>query len=175
MEYTVGIDDMALYVPKLYLSIQSLAETRKLEYAKLNKGLGLTRMVVPDVHEDAATMAANAIHQIIERNQLRPQDIGRIYLGTESALDGAKPTATYVLEMLRRKYREEYGVSCFENCDVVDLTFACVGGVDALQKIRTRIWWRIHAGRGCSGNVGQAQTSTIGDKRYVWCGYAWGA
>lgn len=133
MKYTVGIDDMALYVPKLHLPIESLAKTRNLEYAKLNKGLGLTHMVVPDVHEDAATMAANAVHQLIERNELRPQDIGRIYLGTESALDGAKPTATYVLEMLRRKYRDEYGVSCFENCDVVDLTFACVGGVDALQ------------------------------------------
>ena len=152
MKYTVGIDDMALYVPKLYLPIETLAKARNLEYAKLNKGLGLTRMVVPDVHEDAATMAANAVHQIIERNQLRPQDIGRIYLGTESALDGAKPTATYVLEMSRRKYRDEYGVSCFENCDVVDLTFACVGGVDALQN--TLDWVR-----GAEGRVGIVVTS----------------
>ena len=129
----VGIDDMALYVPKLYLPIQTLAEARDLEYAKLNRGLGLTRMVVPDVHEDAATMAANAVVEIIEKNNLHPRDIGRIYLGTESALDGAKPTATYLLEMLRRKYRSTYGVDCFQNCDVVDLTFACVGGVDALH------------------------------------------
>ena len=129
----VGIDDMALYVPKLYLPIQTLAEARDLEYAKLNRGLGLTRMVVPDVHEDAATMAANAVVEIIEKNNLHPREIGRIYLGTESALDGAKPTATYLLEMLRRKYRSTYGVDCFQNCDVVDLTFACVGGVDALH------------------------------------------
>ena len=130
---TVGICDMALYVPKLYLSIEKLAEARQLEYLKLNKGLGLEKMVIPDVHEDAATMAANAVCELIEKNNLNPKDIGRIYLGTESALDGAKPTATYVLEMLRRKYRKEYGIDCFQNCDVVDLTFACVGGVDALQ------------------------------------------
>lgn len=130
---SVGIDDMALYVPKLYLPIETLAKERNLEYAKLNKGLGLTRMVVPDVHEDAATMAANAVVEIIEKNNLNPREIGRIYLGTESALDGAKPTATYLLEMLRRKYRSTCGVNCFQNCDVVDLTFACVGGVDALQ------------------------------------------
>ncbi len=129
----VGIDDMALYVPKLYLSIEELAKERQLEYAKLNKGLGLVRMAVPDVHEDAATMAANAVKELIDRNQLNPSTIGRIYLGTESALDGAKPTATYLLEMLRRKYRATYGVDCFQHCDVVDLTFACVGGVDALQ------------------------------------------
>lgn len=129
----VGICDMSLYVPKLYLSIESLAKERDLEYAKLNKGLGLEQMRIPDIHEDSATMAANAVYDLIEKNDIQPKDIGRIYLGTESALDGAKPTATYVLEMLRRKYREKYGVHCFLNCDVVDLTFACVGAVDALH------------------------------------------
>ncbi len=129
----VGIDDMALHIPRLYLPIEVLAEKRNLEYAKLNKGLGLERMAIPDVHEDAATMAANAVKEIIDRNAITPNEIGRLYLGTESALDGAKPTATYVLEMLRRYYRAEYGTDCFENCDVVDLTFACVGGVDAMH------------------------------------------
>lgn len=129
----VGICDMALYVPRLYLSIEKLANERDLAFEKLNKGLGLQQMLIPDVHEDAATMAANAVHELIKRNHIEPSIIGRIYLGTESALDGAKPTATYVLEMLRRKYRSEYGPDCFKNCDVVDLTFACVGAVDALQ------------------------------------------
>ncbi|MGD1847980.1 MAG: hydroxymethylglutaryl-CoA synthase family protein [Salibacteraceae bacterium] len=129
----VGICDMALYVPKLYLNIEKLAIERDLEYGKLNKGLGLQQMRIPDLHEDAATMAANAIYELMERNQLKPQEIGRIYLGTESALDGAKPTATYVLEMLRRKYKQKHGVHCLRNCDVVDLTFACIGAVDALH------------------------------------------
>lgn len=51
-------------------------------------------MSLPDVHEDAATMAAEAIAELILRNDLDPRSIGRIYLGTESALDGAKPTAS---------------------------------------------------------------------------------
>lgn len=129
----VGIDDMALYTPSLYLPIEVLAEKRGIPYPKLNKGLGLEKMAIPDVHEDAATMAANAVAELIERNQIHPDNLGRIYLGTESALDGAKPTATYLLEMLRQKYRSVYGEECFRNCDVVDLTFACIGGVDALQ------------------------------------------
>ena len=131
--FSVGIDDMALYVPSLYLPIKTIAAERGISYEKLNKGLGLENLAIPDVHEDTATMAANAVVEIIEKNQLDPTTIGRIYLGTESALDGAKPTATYVLEMLRRKYRGQYGKKCLLNCDVVDLTFACVGGVDALQ------------------------------------------
>ena len=124
---------MAFYVPKLYLPIAALAEKRNLEYDKLHKGLGLTNMSVPDVHEDAATMAANAIDTLLERNQLDPRTIGRIYLGTESAWDGAKPVASNVLEMLQKKYEAQYGADCFLHCDVVDLTFACIAGVDALQ------------------------------------------
>ena len=31
---TVGIDDMAAYVPKLYLPIETLAEARQIEYIK---------------------------------------------------------------------------------------------------------------------------------------------
>lgn len=143
----VGIDDMTLYVPSLYVPIETLAKERGISFEKLNKGLGLEKMAVPDVHEDAATMAANVVAELIERNQLNPRDIGRIYMGTESALDGAKPTATYVLEMLRRKYKNTFGVDCLQNCDVVDLTFACVGGVDALHN--TLDWVR-----GAEGRIG---------------------
>ena len=130
---TVGIDDMSVYIPQLYLSIEALAEARSLNYAKLNKGLGLEAMSVTDAREDAATMAANAVLDLIYKNDLEPAQIGRIYLGTESALDGAKPTATYVLDMLQDHFADAYGPNCFLHCDVVDLTFACIGAVDALQ------------------------------------------
>ena len=131
--FKVGIDDMLAYIPKIYLPIETLADARQIEYAKLNKGLGLTSMSFPDAHEDAATMAANAVRRLIEQNNLHPRQIGRIYMGTESALDGSKPTATYILEMLSQYFEPEFGKDCFLYCDVVDLTFACIGAVDALQ------------------------------------------
>ena len=143
----VGIDDMAAYIPNLYLSIADLAEARNLEYAKLNKGLGLTAMSVPDAHEDVATMAANAVLELLQRNNLQPAQIGRIYLGTESALDGSKPVATYVLDMLSQYFEPMYGKDAFLNCDVVDMTFACIGAVDALQN--TLDW-----AQGGSGRIG---------------------
>ena len=141
----VGIDDMSCYVPRLYLPIEVLAEARQLEYAKLNKGLGLEAMALPDTHEDAATMAANAVLDIILKNGLDPRSIGRIYLGTESAVDGAKPMASYVMDMLDRYLTDRYGPDCLLNCDVVDLTFACIGAVDALEN--TLDWVRGDAGR----------------------------
>ena len=129
----IGIDDMAVYIPQLYLPIETLAQKRSIEYAKLNKGLGLEAMALSDTHEDAATMAANAILRLLQRNQINPGDIGRIYLGTESAVDGAKPMATYVQEMLVSFYSEAYGPDCMLHCDVVDLTFACIGSIDAMH------------------------------------------
>lgn len=133
MANTVGIDDFSVYIPQLFLPIEELAGKRNLPYAKLNKGLGLQQMAVADAREDAATMAANAVLDLMHKNDLDPSTIGRIYLGTESALDGAKPTATYILEMLQDHFADTYGPNCFLYCDVVDLTFACIGGVDALQ------------------------------------------
>ena len=130
---SIGIDDMAFYVPKLYLDISALAEKRNIPYEKLSKGLGLYKMAICDVHEDAATMAAEAIAELIERNNLDPRRIGRIYLGTESALDGAKPTGTYAVEMLQQRFAERYGPDSFRHCDVLDMTFACIGATDALH------------------------------------------
>ncbi len=129
----VGIDDISFYIPKLYLPIEVLAKERNIEFAKLNKGLGLSRMAFNDVHEDVATMGANATLKLIEKNNINPSSIGRIYLGTESALDSAKPTATLIMGMLQDKLSDQYGKDCFDNCDATDVTFACIGGVDALQ------------------------------------------
>lgn len=129
----IGIDDMAFYAPNLYLDIRALAEKRNLPYEKLSQGLGLYKMAICDVHEDAATMAAEAVAELIERNHLDPRRIGRIYLGTESALDMAKPTGTYAVEMLAQRFSQQFGADCFRHCDVLDMTFACIGATDALQ------------------------------------------
>jgi len=132
----IGIDDMAFYVPNIYLPIIDLAEARNIEYAKLNKGLGLTAMALADVHEDASSMAANAVLSLIKKNNLKPQDIGRIYVGSESATDGAKPIASYVVGMLADYFQETYGPNAFIHTDCVDMTFACIAGIDAMLTLK---------------------------------------
>lgn len=128
-----GVDAASFYVPSLYLEIKDLAEKRGIEPAKLEKGLGLHKMALPDVHEDAATFAAEALLKLIQDFNLNPREISRVYLGTESALDAAKPTATYAVQMLEEFLTEEFGERVFKHCDVVDMTFACIGAVDALH------------------------------------------
>lgn len=130
---TVGIDALHFYVPPLYLPIEALAEARDIAYAKLHKGLGLENMAVPDADEDVVTFAAEAAARLIDTQEWAPRKIRKLFLGTESAVDSSKPTATYVLELLERYLEKEQGPRCLRHCDAVDFTFACVGGVDALE------------------------------------------
>jgi hydroxymethylglutaryl-CoA synthase len=128
-----GIDAMSFYVPSLFVDLEKLAFKRNISFEKLSKGLGLYKMSFPDINEDTASFAANALLKLIVSNNLDPREIGRVYLGTESSLDASKPTSSYVIGALEEILSENFGPRCFKNCDVLDMTFACVGAVDALQ------------------------------------------
>ena len=125
----VGIDSIAFDIPKIHLPIKTLAENRNIEPDKLIKGLGLHKMAFPDVHQDVITFATNAVYKLLVQENLQPSEIARIYVGSECAVDASKPIASYIISLLE----QQYGLGTFNNCDVVDLTFACIGAVDALQ------------------------------------------
>ena len=129
----VGIDSLSYYVPSLYVDIEDLAIKREIVPDKLIKGLGLKKMATPDFDEDSASIAANSLYRLIVDNNIDPRKVGRVYLGTESGVDASKPTSSYVVEILESIFEDQYGERCFKNCDIVDLTFACAGAVDALQ------------------------------------------
>ena len=84
-----GIDAIDYYVPPIALPIKELAKARSIDASKLEFGLGLKSMAITDKDEDTASMAANALLRLILNNNIDPRKIGRIYLGTESALDAA--------------------------------------------------------------------------------------
>ncbi len=125
----VGIDSLTFDVPKLHLPIKTLAENRNIEPEKLIKGLGLLKMTFPDVHQDVVTFAANAVYKLFQQEQLNPSEIARIYVGTESGVDASKPVASYVAALIE----QQLGHGALKHCDTLDMTFACIGAVDALQ------------------------------------------
>lgn len=125
----VGIDSISIDIPKIYLPIQTLAVNRNIEADKLIKGLGLQKMSFPDVHNDVVTFAANAVFKLLQQEQINPEEIARIYVGTESAVDSSKPIASYITSLLE----QHYGSGTFRKCDTLEMTFACIGAVDALQ------------------------------------------
>jgi hydroxymethylglutaryl-CoA synthase len=129
---SVGIDDLSVYVPRLYLSATGeFAASRDIDPAKLIRGIGIERMAVPDAHEDAATMAAMSLLGLMQRNDLRPDEIGKIYVGTESGVDEAKAIGTYVIGMLEKVY----GAGSFQDCSTVEFKSACIGTTHALENI----------------------------------------
>ena len=125
----VGIDAIAFDIAKLHLPIKTLATARNIEAEKLEKGLGLLKMTLPDSHQDTVVFGANALTKLILEQNINLNEIGRIYVGTESAIDSSKPIASFLTTLMEQKF----GINSLSECDVVDFTFACIGGVDALQ------------------------------------------
>ncbi len=123
-----GIDDIAIYVPRLFVDAQDFARARGMDPDKLQRGLGVSRMAIVDTNQDPACMAANACLRIMERNKLAPKDVGRLYVATESSLDESKAMNSYVIGMLE----QVYGDDSFEHCGGIECKFACVSGSYAL-------------------------------------------
>lgn len=124
-----GIDAISFDVAKIHLPINTLAKARNIEPEKLEKGLGLIKMTFPDTHQDTVVFGANALTKLISKNNINLNEIARIYVGTESAIDSSKPTSSFLIALIEQKF----GENTLSECDVVDFTFACIGGVDAMQ------------------------------------------
>ena len=123
-----GIDDIAIYIPRLYVDAADFADARGVDLAKLQKGLGVSQMAIVDTNQDPACLAANTCLQIMQKNKLSPEDIGRLYVSTESSFDESKAMNSYVVGMLE----QVYGQGTFEHCGGVETKFACVSGSYAL-------------------------------------------
>jgi len=123
-----GIDDITIYIPRLYVDSVDFAQARGMDPAKLQKGLGVSKMAMVDTNQDPACLAANACLRIMQKNKLSPEDIGRLYVSTESAFDESKAMNSYVIGMLE----QVYGSGSFEHCGGVETKFACVSGSYAL-------------------------------------------
>ena len=124
----VGIDDLAIYVPKLYIDYMDFAQARGIDPQKLEYGIGIRKMALVDTNQDPACMAANACLKLMQRNHLHPEDVGRLYIATESALDESKAMNSFVVGMLE----QVYGECSFEHAGGIECKFACVSGSYAL-------------------------------------------
>ena len=125
----VGIDSISFDVAKIHLPITTLAKARNIEPEKLEKGLGLLKMTLADSHQDTVVFGANALTKLIIQNSINLDEIARIYVGTESSIDSSKPISSFLISLMEQKF----GENILAECDVVDFTFACIGGVDAMQ------------------------------------------
>jgi len=123
-----GIDDITIYIPRLYLDAGDFAKARGLDPEKLERGLGIGQMAIVDTNQDPACLAANACLKVMQKNKLTPDQIGRLYVATESSFDESKAMNSYVIGMLEQVYGED----TFGHCGGIECKFACVSGSYAL-------------------------------------------
>ncbi|VVC03048.1 Hydroxymethylglutaryl-CoA synthase [Candidatus Burarchaeum australiense] len=119
----VGIVGYGGYVPRYRIKVEDIARTWGEEAQRIKDGLGIFEKSVPDLDEDAATMAVESARNAIAHAGINPQTLGAVFVGSESHPYAVKPTATIVAEAL----------GATPNLTAADLEFACKAGTTAIQ------------------------------------------
>jgi len=120
---SVGIVSYGAYIPRYRIRVDEIAETWGEDADAIRKGLWVFEKSVPDIDEDAVTIAVEAARNAVGRRDLDPKRIEAVYTGSESHPYAVKPTSTIVAEAI--------GATPF--LTAADFEFACKAGTAAIQ------------------------------------------
>ncbi|GJE98555.1 hydroxymethylglutaryl-CoA synthase [Phanerochaete sordida] len=120
----VGILAMEMYFPKRCISEEELEEFDGVAKGKYTIGLGQKYMACCDDREDINSFLLTAVANLLEKYDIDPKSIGRIDVGTETAVDLSKASKTFLMDLF----------ASAGNTDVegVDSKNACYGSTAAL-------------------------------------------
>jgi hydroxymethylglutaryl-CoA synthase len=119
----IGIVSYGSYIPRFRIKTDDIASVWGKDGATIAKGLGIQEKSVPSIDQDTATISVEAARAAIRRCDINPQDIGAIYIGSESHPYAVKPTGTIVGE----------AIGATPNLMVADYEFACKAGTAGVQ------------------------------------------
>jgi len=126
-----GVSAMSLYVPPFRVDLQDWCNWTENSWDKISAVVGRSFRVCGR-HENVYTMAANAVLRLIRQNDVDPQRVGFLGLGTESSTDNAAG-AVIVRGMVDRAL-EALGLPRLSRyLEVPEFKHACLGGVYALK------------------------------------------
>ena len=98
---TVGIVGYGAYVPRHRIKVEEIAKVWGADAPSYKKGLQLKEKSVPAPDQDVITMSVEASRNAIARaGGMNPQDIGAIYIGSESHPYAVKPSGTILGEAI---------------------------------------------------------------------------
>lgn len=119
----VGIISYGASIPRLRIKSTDIAKAWGKDPDTIVGGLGIIEKSVPSLDQDVATISVEAARAAIDRCEINPQDIGAIYVGSESHPYAVKPTGTIVGE----------AIGATPILKVADFEFACKAGTAAIQ------------------------------------------
>jgi hydroxymethylglutaryl-CoA synthase len=126
-----GVSAMSAYVPRLRVRLQDWCQWTGNSWDKIQVVVGKS-FRVPARHENVYTMAANAVLRLIRQNDIDPQQVGFLGLGTESSTDNA--AGAVIVRGMVDNALEQLGMPRLSrHCEVPEFKHACLGGVYALK------------------------------------------
>ncbi|CAH1965408.1 unnamed protein product [Acanthoscelides obtectus] len=120
----VGILAMELIFPAQYVDQTELETFDGVAPGKYTMGLGQQKMGFCNDREDVHSLCLTVVQKLLEKNNIRHEEIGRLEVGTETILDKSKSVKSVLMQLF-----EPHGVTDLEG---VDSTNACYGGTAAL-------------------------------------------
>ena len=119
----IGIISYGASIPRFRIKAEDIASVWGKDGAAISKGLYIFEKSVPGVDQDTATISVEAARNALKRCSVNPQQIGAIYIGSESHPYAVKPTGTIVGE----------AIQATPDLMVADYEFACKAGTAAMQ------------------------------------------
>jgi len=119
----VGIVSYGAYLPRYRITPQEIGRVWGTDGEQMSKNLLILSKSVPSPDEDVITISIEAARNMMRRCDVSPQDIGAIYVGSESHPYAVKPTGTVVAE----------AIGAGPDLTVADYEFACKAGTAAIQ------------------------------------------
>jgi hydroxymethylglutaryl-CoA synthase len=124
-----GIVSYGSYVPVYRIKPEEIARIWGDDPEKMKNNLFILSKSVPAPDEDVATISVEAARNALKRKKINPQDIGAIYVGSESHPYAVKPTATVVAAAIGMPL--EYFAADYE--------FACKAGTAGMQNVKAMV------------------------------------
>jgi len=118
-----GIIGYGAFVPSYRIKVEEIAKVWGDNPKSISNGLVVNEKSVPAPDEDTATISVEAARSALVRSKINPQNIGAVYVGSESHPYAVKPTATIVAE----------AIMATPNMTAADLEFACKAGTAGMQ------------------------------------------
>jgi hydroxymethylglutaryl-CoA synthase len=119
----VGIITYGVYIPRFRIRVDEIARVWGTNSDEITGGLGVFEKSVPDLDEDTATIAVEAARAAMARRPIDPEEVGAVYVGSESHPYAVKPTACTVGEAIRAT----------PEMTAADYEFACKAGTAGIQ------------------------------------------
>ena len=118
----VGIIGYGSYIPKFRIKAEQIAHQWGKDAVAIKRGLMLQEKSVPGLDEDTITISVAAAKKALKRCNIDPQEIGALYIGSESHPYAVKPSGTVVGEAL----------GIVPDFHTADFEFACKAGSEGM-------------------------------------------